>query len=93
MIYVGVIIGAVLFMYSGRLDGPADFTRLRTIVMVGIQLVFLGVCIAWLDDQDILISLLLSEWKAGGTWGIPLGYSLLLGGLLDWAFNRKSKSE
>jgi hypothetical protein len=93
MIYVGVIVGALLFMISVRADGPADFIRFRAYVIGGLALIALGACIAWIDGQNILASLLLIDWKASGTSGIPLGYSLVLGGILDWIFNRKQKKE
>jgi hypothetical protein len=91
MIIFGIFIGATILAVCSRLDGPANRVRLRAFVVGGIAFVALGICIAWLDDQKVLTSLLLSEWKAGGTWGIPFGYTLLLGSLLDWIFNRKAR--
>jgi hypothetical protein len=94
VIYIGVVLGALLFMFSARADGPASFAGLRICLIGGLGMVALGIFIAWIDGQNVLKSLMLTDWKAGGTWGIPLGYSLMLGGLLDWVFNRKqSKSE
>lgn len=96
MIYVGVFMGALVFLVALRADiaegdlGSFGASKFSITLLGGVPFVAVGALFEVLADRDIGAALLLEGWQAGGTWAIPLGYSLILSGFMNWLLDELS---